>query len=63
MNFRLEEFSIEIFGQNRPATKQNAYLHMIAEYKILQEKGEDFKQKIIELKNRASKRNLLSESC
>jgi hypothetical protein len=55
MNFRLEEFSIEIFGQNRPATKQNAYLHMIAEYKILQEKGEDFKQKIIKLKKQGIK--------
>lgn len=55
INFRLEEFSIEIFGQNRPATKQNAYLHMIAEYKILQEKGEDFKQKIIKLKKQGIK--------
>jgi hypothetical protein len=34
---------------------------MIAEYKILKEKGEDFKQKIIELKKRESKQNLLSE--
>lgn len=55
MNFRLEEFSIEIFGQNRPVTKQNAYLHMIAEYKILQEKGEDFKQKIIKFKKKGIK--------
>lgn len=55
LNFRLEEFSIEIFGQNRPATKQNAYLHMIAEYKILQEKEEDFKQKIIKLKKQGIK--------
>ncbi|MCF2219946.1 DUF4269 domain-containing protein [Chryseobacterium sp. PS-8] len=55
MNFRLEEFSIEIFGQNRPVTKQNAYLHMIAEYKILQEKGENFKQKIIKLKKQGIK--------
>jgi hypothetical protein len=44
-NFELEEFSIEIFGQNKPTTEQNAYRHMIAEYKILQEKREDFKQK------------------
>lgn len=55
INFRLEEFSIEIFGQNRPATKQNAYLHMIAEYKILQEKGENFKHKIIKLKKQGIK--------
>lgn len=45
LNFILEGFPIEIFGQNKPTTQQNAYLHMVAEYKILQEKGEKFKQK------------------
>lgn len=55
INFMLEEFPIEIFGQNKPPTQQNAYLHMIAEHKILQEKGEDFKQKIIELKKKGIK--------
>lgn len=54
-NFKLEEFPIEIFGQNKPTTQQNAYLHMIAEYKILQEKGEKFKQKIIDLKKQGMK--------
>lgn len=55
LNFMLDEFPIEIFGQNKPTTEQNAYLHMIAEYKILQEKGEEFKQKIIELKKQGIK--------
>jgi len=55
LNFILEEFPIEIFGQNKPTTKQNAYRHMMAEYKILQERGEDFKQKIIELKKKGIK--------
>lgn len=55
LNCILEEFPIEIFGQNKPTTKQNAYRHMIAEHKILQEKGEDFKQKIIELKKKGIK--------
>lgn len=55
LNFMLDEFPIEIFGQNKPTTEQNAYLHMIAEYKILQEKGEKFKQKIIELKKQGIK--------
>jgi hypothetical protein len=55
LNFILEEFPIEIFGQNKPTTEQNAYRHMIAEYKILQEKGEDFKQKIIQLKKKGIK--------
>jgi len=54
-NFKLEKFPIEIFGQNKPTTQQNAYLHMIAEYKILQEKGEEFKQKIIDLKKQGMK--------
>lgn len=55
LNFMLEEFPIEIFGQNKPTTQQNAYLHMIAEHKILQEKGEEFKHKIIELKKQGIK--------
>ncbi|MBL7882021.1 MAG: DUF4269 domain-containing protein [Chryseobacterium gambrini] len=55
LNFKLEEFPIEIFGQNKPATEQNAYRHMIAEYKILQEKGNDFKKKIIKLKKQGIK--------
>ncbi len=55
VNFMLEEFPIEIFGQNKPSEQQNAYRHMITEYKILQEKGEEFKQKIIELKKQGIK--------
>ncbi|MDH6252874.1 hypothetical protein M2347_002601 [Chryseobacterium sp. H1D6B] len=55
LNFMLEEFPVEIFGQNKLTTEQNAYRHMIAEYKILQEKGEKFKQKIIELKTNGIK--------
>ncbi|KQS93174.1 DUF4269 domain-containing protein [Chryseobacterium sp. Leaf394] len=54
-NLIIEEFPIEIFGQNRPATQQNAYLHMLAEHKILTEKGEEFKQKIIDLKKKGIK--------
>jgi len=51
----LEEFPIEIFAQNKPTIEQNAYRHMIAEYKILQEKGEEFKEKIIDLKKKGIK--------
>jgi hypothetical protein len=54
-NFELEDLPIEIFGQNKSTTQQNAYRHMIAEYKILQEKGEEFKQKIIDLKKKGIK--------
>ncbi|WP_370895768.1 DUF4269 domain-containing protein [Chryseobacterium gossypii] len=55
VNFMLDEFPVEIFGQNKPVTGQNAYRHMIAEYKILKEKGRHFKQKIIELKKKGIK--------
>ncbi|PKF74829.1 DUF4269 domain-containing protein [Chryseobacterium sp. PMSZPI] len=55
LNFMLEDFPIEIFGQNKPTQEQNAYRHMIAEYKILQEQGDKFKQKIIELKKQGIK--------
>lgn len=55
LNFMLEEFPIEIFGQNKPSLEQNAYRHMVSEYRILQEKGDDFKQKIIELKQQGIK--------
>ncbi|SEM47507.1 protein of unknown function [Chryseobacterium taichungense] len=55
INFMLEEFPIEIFGQNKPVKEQNAYRHMLAEYRILQEKGESFKQQIIALKKQGIK--------
>lgn len=55
INFKLEEFPIEIFAQNKPTIAQNAYRHMIAEYKILQENGKEFKQKIIDLKKKGIK--------
>ncbi|REC47290.1 DUF4269 domain-containing protein [Chryseobacterium pennipullorum] len=55
LNFTLEEFPVEIFGQNKPSAEQNAYRHMVAEYSILLEKGEKFKQKIIDLKRQGMK--------
>lgn len=55
LNFMLEEFQVEIFGQNKATTKQNAYRHMIAEHNILQEKGEIFRKQVIELKKKGIK--------
>ncbi len=43
-------FIIEIFGQNVPTEKQNAYRHLLIEHQILKEKDSDFKNAIIELK-------------
>ena len=50
-NFLCDGFEIEIFGQNVPVRLQLAFLHMMAEYAILQREGERFRKKVIELKN------------
>jgi hypothetical protein len=54
-NFRINNFEIEIFGQNIPTRQQNAYRHMIVEYKLLCERDEAFRQKIIDLKKQGYK--------
>jgi len=48
--FTAGDFPVEIFGQNRPAIEQEAVRHLLVEYAILQEKGEDFRQQVIALK-------------
>lgn len=53
--FNYQGYQIEIFGQNRPVNEQEAYRHMLIEWKILQEKGDLFKQQIIELKKQGYK--------
>lgn len=54
-NFKIDDFEMEIFGQNIPSEQQNAYRHMLIEHQILLEKGEDFRLKVIELKRRGYK--------
>ena len=49
-NFYLDGFEIEIFGQNIPTEEQMGYRHMLVEYKLLEERGETFRQRIRELK-------------
>lgn len=49
-NFKLDGFDVEIFGQPIPTKQQTAYLHMLIEHQILQEMGDDFRLKIIKLK-------------
>ncbi|MCB2197736.1 MAG: DUF4269 domain-containing protein [Bacteroidetes bacterium] len=53
--FKYQGYQIEIFGQNRPVNEQEAYRHMLIEWKILQKKGDLFKQQIIELKKQGYK--------
>ncbi len=54
-NFDTDSFNYEIFGQAVPVTSQNGYRHMIAEYKILLEKGESFRKEVIALKQSGCK--------
>ena len=54
-NFTIEEFSVELFAQNVPTKLQNAYRHMIIEYDILEQKGEEFRKQIINLKEKGWK--------
>lgn len=54
-NFFLDGFEIEIFGQNIPTKQQFAYRHMLIEYKLLNQYGENFRQKIFELKKQGYK--------
>jgi len=48
--FKTRHFIIEVFGQNYPSSKQNAFRHMLIEAKILEKEGEEFKKQIIVLK-------------
>ncbi|WP_196888604.1 DUF4269 domain-containing protein [Aureivirga sp. CE67] len=54
-SFEMEGFQFEIFGQKIPTVQQFGYLHMLVEARILQEKGEDFRQKVIDLKKKGLK--------
>ncbi len=54
-SFEAENFEIEIFGQNLPVAKQNAYRHMIIENKILKENDKNFRREIIKLKEEGLK--------
>ncbi|WP_316831410.1 DUF4269 domain-containing protein [Pedobacter aquatilis] len=54
-NFFIDDFEIEVFGQNIPTQGQNAYRHMLIEYTILAEKGEAFRQQVIDLKKQGIK--------
>ncbi|RZJ72308.1 DUF4269 domain-containing protein [Flavobacterium sp.] len=50
-NFVFSGFEFEIFGQPIAVTSQMGYRHMVVEHRILLEKGEDFRNEIIGLKN------------
>lgn len=54
-SFTLGGFVIEIFGQPLPTVEQAAYRHMLVEYTILCEKGEDFRKQVVALKQQGYK--------
>lgn len=49
-NFNFAGFPVEIFGQPRPVTEQNAYRHMLVEARLLAIGGEAARQAIRQLK-------------
>ena len=53
--FKAGDFAIEIFGQNTPTLRQHAFRHMIIEHKLLCERDETFRQRIINLKRQGYK--------
>lgn len=54
-SFSLENFEIEIFGQNIPTKEQLGYRHMIIEHQILDAKDENFRLEIIRQKQNGLK--------
>lgn len=54
-NFYIEDFEFEIFGQDVQSIRQNAYQHMMIEYRLLKAGGEEFRQEIIKLKKQGLK--------
>ncbi len=55
VKFTTDDFAIEIFAQNIPTCKQNAYRHMIIEHRILMDRDDEFRQEIIRLKQEGYK--------
>ncbi|MNN40387.1 hypothetical protein D3C81_1544600 [compost metagenome] len=55
INFTLEGWPIEIFGQNKPTHEQNGFVHMVIEDRMLKLFGEKFKEQIIQLKSEGFK--------
>jgi len=55
VRFHVDEFEVEIFGQNVPTKLQLAYRHMIIEHKLLSTRDASFRQDIIDLKQQGHK--------
>ncbi|NUY79329.1 DUF4269 domain-containing protein [Flavobacterium sp. MAH-1] len=53
--FSFSGYEFEIFGQTIPVHEQMGYRHMVIEHRILERNGNDFKNKIVELKRNGLK--------
>lgn len=54
-NFRVDDFEIEIFGQDIPTKQQRGYRHLLVEHYLLETHGEVFRQQVIALKEQGIK--------
>lgn len=54
-NFCIDDFEIEIFGQNISTKQQFAYRHLVVEHRLLIKYGINFRRQIIELKQQGYK--------
>ena len=54
-NFNCDNFEIEIFAKPMPVKEQEAYRHMIVEYRLLKLFGESFRKEIIRAKSEGLK--------
>jgi len=54
-NFFLDEFPVELFGQNRPVREQEAYRHLITEEALLVKYGEPLRREVRLLKQQGIK--------
>ena len=55
VNFQLDRFQVELFAQPIPTRLQAGYRHMIIEHMLLEQKGKNFRDQIIELKKKGYK--------
>lgn len=54
-SFRLGDFTIELFAQDIPSKQQDAYLHLLAEWRLLQHTGSGAIEAIRQLKAKGYK--------
>lgn len=55
INFIIDGWPIEIFGQDKPTQEQNGFRHIVIEDRMIRMYGEKFKDQIIQLKNEGLK--------